>query len=232
MAQALCVDTVADAGGEMPFDRHADRGEALRGLEQRLRRNEVVLVAMHQEHRRARFDLRSEGFDVVVRRQHQKARIADDRRRRHRAAQSHMQRHHRSLAEAHQRERRARQLVAEKLGVEKSLQARRRLGDATPAFVRIAEGQAEPLPPDRRLAARLGRMRGRERRLRQILLPGAADLDQIVAVGAVAVQEHHELSRRPGARREPRTIELNGHWRSVGRGAASAHRTAGRSSPT
>jgi hypothetical protein len=48
MAQPFGVDAVTDAGGHMPFDRHAERREVLRCLEQRLRRNEIVLVAVHQ----------------------------------------------------------------------------------------------------------------------------------------------------------------------------------------
>jgi hypothetical protein len=56
------------------------------------------------------------------------------------------------------------------------------------------------LPPDWRLTAWLRRVRRDERRLRQQLLPGAADLDQIVAVGAIAVKKHNQLSRGPGAR--------------------------------
>ena len=51
-------------GGQMPFDRHAERGQPLRRLEQRLRRNEVVAVAVDEQHRRARFYLGGEGFDV------------------------------------------------------------------------------------------------------------------------------------------------------------------------
>ena len=40
-------------------------------------------------------------------------------------------------------------------------------------------------------------------------MPGAADVDQVIAVGAVAMQEHDQLARRAaGARLEPRTIEL------------------------
>ena len=52
MAQPFRVDAVTDAGGHVPFDRDAERGQALRRLEQRLRRNEIILVAMHQQHRR------------------------------------------------------------------------------------------------------------------------------------------------------------------------------------
>jgi hypothetical protein len=49
-------------------------------------------------------------------------------------------------------------------------------------------------------------MRGDESGLRQNLLPGAADLDQVVAVGAIAMQEDDELLRGTGAWCKPRTV--------------------------
>ncbi len=122
-----------------------------------------------------------------------------------------MQRHHRALAEADESERCRRQRVAFELGVEKALEPRCGLVDPDPALVRIAEGQAEPLPADRGLRARLRCVRRDERRLRQELLPGAADFDEIVAVSAIAVQKHDELSRGSRPRCEPRTIKLSGH---------------------
>src|SRR5260221_4660044 len=48
MAQALLVDAVADARGHVPFHRHLQRRQVLRALQQRLRRDELVLIAMHQ----------------------------------------------------------------------------------------------------------------------------------------------------------------------------------------
>ena len=66
VAQAFGVDAVADAGGQMPLDRHAERGQPLRRLEQRLRRNELVAIAVDEQHRRARFDLGGEGFELAV----------------------------------------------------------------------------------------------------------------------------------------------------------------------
>src|SRR5438034_8081207 len=119
-----------------------------------------------------------------------------------------MQGHHRALAKADERERRGRQIAALELGVEEARENRRRLVDAGPAFIRIAEGEREPLPADRRLGAGLWRVRGDERGVRQQALPGAADVDEVVAVGAIAVQKHDELARRARARFEPRTIEL------------------------
>ncbi len=101
--------------------------------------------------------------------------------------------------------------MAIKLGIEKSVEQRRRLVDAHPALVGIAESERKPLPADRRLSARLRRMRRDEGGLRQVLLPGAADVDEIVAVGAVAVQKDDELSRGAGARIKPRTVKLSGH---------------------
>ena len=52
MAQALLVDAVADARRHVPLDRHLERGQRLRALEQRLHRDQIVLVAVDQQHRR------------------------------------------------------------------------------------------------------------------------------------------------------------------------------------
>ena len=82
--------------------------------------------------------------------------------------------------------------------------------DAGPALVRIAERQRKPFAADRRLPARVRRMRRHEGGIRQQTLPGAADVDQVVAVGAIAVQEHDELLGRAGARLEARAVEF-GH---------------------
>ena len=42
MAEPFRVDAVTDAGRHVPFDRDAERRQALRRLEQGLRRNEIV----------------------------------------------------------------------------------------------------------------------------------------------------------------------------------------------
>ena len=94
---------------------------------------------------------------------------------------------------ADQRQRRGRQLMPLQFGVEKGVEHRRGGVDAGPALARIAEGERKPFAPDRRLAAGLRRVRRDESGVRQQALPGAADVDQVVAVGAIAVQEHDEL---------------------------------------
>src|SRR5262249_9629970 len=104
-----------------------------------------------------------------------------------------------------------RQIAALELGVEKAREDGRGLVDAGPAFIGITEGEREPLSANRRLAAGLGGMRGDEGRLGQEPLPRPADVNEVVTVGAVAVQEHDKLSRRTRARLEPWTVELS-HW--------------------
>ena len=98
-----------------------------------------------------------------------------------------------------------------KLGVEELREPGRRHVDAVPALVRIAEGERKPFAPHRRLSARARRVRRDERRLRQQRLPRPADLDQVVAVGAIAVHEHDQLARGSAFRRKPRTVDLTGH---------------------
>ena len=126
------------------------------------------------------------------------------------AAQAHMQRHHGALAEPDKRECRSRQVAAFELGIEKRFERRRGLVAAAPPLVRIAESEREPLPA-RRLQAALGRVRRDKSRLREEALPGAAELDEVVTVGSVAVQEDHQRLRRPRARLEPWSVELSGH---------------------
>jgi hypothetical protein len=48
MAQPFLVDAVADALREVPLDRDAERGETVPGMSERLRRDEIVLIAVDQ----------------------------------------------------------------------------------------------------------------------------------------------------------------------------------------
>ena len=52
VAQPFLVDAVADARGQVPLNRHAERGEAARCLEQRLCGDEFILVAVDEQDRR------------------------------------------------------------------------------------------------------------------------------------------------------------------------------------
>src|SRR5262245_34470214 len=56
VAEPLLVDAVADPGRHVPLGGNLQRRQILRALEQRLGRDQLVLVAMHQQHRRAALD--------------------------------------------------------------------------------------------------------------------------------------------------------------------------------
>ena len=84
MPQTLGVDAVADAVRKVPFRGDPERGKAVCGVEQALYRDEIVLVAVHQQHGGARADLGGDRVGALPRRQHQEAGIADDRRGRRR----------------------------------------------------------------------------------------------------------------------------------------------------
>jgi hypothetical protein len=105
--------------------------------------------------------------------------------------------------------------VARQLRVQEGVERGARLDDAAPALVRIAHRQGEPLPAHRRHAAGLGRVRRDEGGVGQHALPLPADVDQIVAVRAVAVQEDDELFRAAGAGGKTGAGEGRGHVCSI-----------------
>ena len=127
--------------------------------------------------------------------------IADDRGRSGLPLQPDAERQHRALAEAHQRQRARPEIVLLQLGVEKGIERGRGVADAAHQLARIAEGEVEPLPAHGRRAARLRRMRRDERGMRQGARPFPPQADQVVAVGAIAMQEHDQLARRAAGRR-------------------------------
>src|SRR5262249_40160937 len=122
MPQALLVDAVTDPGRDVPLDRNFERSEVLRALKQRLDRDQVVLVAVDQQHRRLALNLTCYGIGLGAVRQHEDAGIADDGGGWHSAAQADMQRHHGALAEADQGQRLRRQLSLRQFVVEKLVQ--------------------------------------------------------------------------------------------------------------
>ena len=72
----------------------------------------------------------------------------------------------------------------------------------------------------------LGRMRRDEGRVGQPALPLPADLDQVVAVGAVAVEEHDKLLCRAGSGRKARAVEGCRHGRHPARRGECGQRIA------
>src|SRR5215218_4563570 len=98
-----------------------------------------------------------------------------------------------------------------KLPIEEGVEERAGPVDASPALVRVAEGEGKPLPPSAAHGHQLRRMRRDEGGVRKPALPLPPDLDQVVAIGAVAVKEDDELLRPPGARLEAGAVNCGSH---------------------
>ncbi len=192
----------------MPLRRHPHVGQRIGGKQQRLDGDELVRLAMDEQ----------DGGRGILRRalrsgrrlpQHMNPRIAEDGARRRAAAQARVEGHHRTLAEAHESERSLVESAPGELLVQKGVERRAGGVDAAPALVRVAREQREPLSPHRRHRASLGRVGRDEIGVGQKGAPMPADLDQIIAVRAEAVEKDHELSRLAGFRRHPRAVDLN-----------------------
>ncbi len=128
-----------------------------------------------------------------------------------------MQRQHGALAEADERQPIVAEAITGKLGIEKLIETELRLIHPWPEFRFVTQRERKPLPPDRRLRARLRRIRRGEGRIGQKILPLLAKSDEIVAVRAVAMQEDDELFRPPLGR-EARTVETGSHGGISGTG--------------
>src|SRR4029079_306332 len=180
-------------------------------------RDDLVHVAMDQENRRTVAGL-LDRLDAGKR-----TGVADDRRRRGFACKAYGEREHGALTEADKSEGARGELHALKFGIEKGIHHRARLGNAVHNLARIAERQIEPLPSHRRHAAWLWRMGGDKRGMRQRPRPFAAQRDQVVAVGTIAVKEHDELfGLTTGRRGYPRSVETRRQAQAPSSGMSSA----------
>ena len=146
----------------------------------------------------------------------QEAGKSEDRGRRTPTPEADMQRHHRALAETDQRQFRIVEPKPLEFGVQKGVDRAPRLDRAVPALgasariVRRPVGEGEPLPAHPRRAA-LGRVWRNEPNLGHERAPLTAELDKVVAVGAVAVQEHNQLAGSAGGRRDSRPVQGGAH---------------------
>jgi len=201
--QPLWMNAVANALRQVPLHGKAGLRKLLAGDEHGIDGNDLVHVAMHKKDSRRRRRVLRQGLDC-----RQRAGIADDRRRRGRALEPDTERHHGALAETHQPERVGAKIEALKLGVEKGFERGRGARHTADHLALIAKGEVEPLPAHRRHAARLRRMGGGEGRMGQERGPFAPQADQVVAVGAIAMEEYDELPRRaPRRRRKTRSVD-------------------------
>ena len=115
-----------------------------------------------------------------------------------------VERGHGALGEADQRQLMIRQAVALELGIEEGVEQRRHSLDPEQQRLRPPVAQREPLAAERRHVAGLGCVGRDERRIRQRFRERRRERDQIVAVGAHAMQQDDQLARRAaGAGRHP-----------------------------
>ena len=180
---------MADAFGDVQADLHVVLLQHLGGAMAEDMRQHLVLVAMGQQHRRPRLDL---GLEHVRSRQH--AREADDAGERLGAAQADMQGHHRALREADQRRLAFVEPVLGHLLIEEGIDVGRRAAHAGQGQLGIEARDREPLVAEGislaglrrvgRIKDHVGHQRPHYRR----------QPDQVVAVGAVAVQQDHHVA--------------------------------------
>ena len=210
---ALRVDAVAQARPHVPFDRHVAAWPAARAPCAARRRGSG---------RRPRRGSAGPAGAPLISRQMlgagQQARIADDAGRRGRAPQSHVQGHHGALAEADQHQ---------------PVGAKADNGRARASRKRSSAGWAATTPRQYSLGSRSvranhcrppympgivsGALGATNDGIGQPAPPAVGERDQVVAVGAIAVQQHHQaVGARPrGSRRGPSSLQhLDRHRRA------------------
>lgn len=158
MAKAFLVNAVPDSLRYVPFHWDIKRSQTLRGVEQRLDRDELILVAVDEQYRRSAANFNGEDSRVAFFRRHKHPGVADDRRRSDRPTQADMQGHHGALAEPDQRERGRRKIMPFQFSVEKAIENRGSGIDADPTFVRVTKCEGKPFTANRRLATRAWRV--------------------------------------------------------------------------
>ena len=187
---ALGVDAVAEAAADLPLHREVEPLESLARRRQGLHRHDLVEIAVHQQQGRLGAELVGQELGTD-----EGTRAADDTGERRLVARRDVQRGHRALREAEERAALGGEAALVALGV----QERRDVGGGPlhPLEQRVvaAVHQAEPLPAHRRHVAGLGCVRREKGGVRQITPQHRRQADEVVAVGADAVQEDHERRR-------------------------------------
>ena len=200
--EPLRVDAVAKAGAEVPLDLEAGRAEAARRGAERHCRYHLVGFAM---------DGRIGGVTLLMGeplRREQQPGIADNAGDRLLAAWPDIKRHDRALAEARPARRDPR---IGHSGRGRHRGTRRAWAPSRPRTAPCRQGRSRaksetPLAAARQLVASVGHVRRGEGSAGEALGPDAAEVDEIVAVGAVAVQEDDERVGLPPSR-DARPVE-------------------------
>ena len=186
------VDAMPEPGADRPLHWHPGCLQALDRGVQRLHRHDLVGSAVDQEHRRPAHHLGRQMLGAE-----QRSRVAEDGGQRRRPAKRRVEREHRTLGESDQRELTRAEGGGPEFGVEEGVQHRQARLDPCQQRRRPPIPEREPLPAERRHVAGLRPVGCDEGRVRQALGEHGCEADQVVALGADAVQQDHELARRP-----------------------------------
>lgn len=209
MGDALRIDRVRHPGTHRPLHRDPGGLQRRDGCIHRLHRNHLVSIAMDQEDRRPAARLPGQPVGAE-----QRSRVAQHSGNRALPAQRDVQCGHGALGEPDQRQLVIAQPIRFELGVEEGVNNRRDRLDAEQQGFRSPVAQREPLVAERRHVARLRRIGRDERGTGQPRGQSRRELDQIIAVGADAVQQHDQLTGcAAGAGRHARSGK-HSHWHS------------------
>ena len=187
MFQPAAINAVRGAEREVILAADFRFAQSVGGGEDGIDGDHVITVAMHQKNRRLAGGLCQMLWS------YQNAGIAENRRRRCCAAKADMQGHHRALAEADQRQTVMVEAQSIKLRIEKRVERRPCSRHPAPTLGRIAHRERKPLSAHWRHAARLWRVRRYKDGIGEPVLPLLAQLNQIIAVRAIAMEKHHEV---------------------------------------
>ncbi len=186
--EAVRRDAVAGARRHMQPRIEPRASQRCRRLDAELDRYHAVAVAMHQRHRRLR--PRPVRRDQRTGKCQHAAHLLIERQR-------HVERHHRALAEAAEdrvarRDPRLRPQIDQEIDDHRP----RHVGALAAKILDRPVAQRKPFEAARIAAALPRRIRRHEQHVGEIVAPLAAETNQIAAVGAIAVQQHHQLFGR------------------------------------
>ena len=191
-AHAFVVDAVAEARAEMRLNGYSRRLESGHRLGQGVDGENRVGVAVGQQDRRPGYDLPGEQVGAG-----QHAREAEDAGQRPGPARAHVQRHDSALGKADQHQLVLGQPVLGQLGVDEGVEDGRRRPGAGEAGLGGEVLEAEPLEAGGRHVEGKGCVGRDDEGAGQGPLKERGQPDQVVAVGADAVQQNGQLFGRP-----------------------------------
>lgn len=118
-----------------------------------------------------------------------------------------MQRHHGALTETNERKAILAKPMTGELLIEKLIEDRRRIDHAFAQPPLVDAGERKPLPPRWCLTGWLWRVRRYKRGVGHQRRPQPSDVDEVVAIGAISVQENDQTFRGTTTGLDPWSVD-------------------------